>query len=196
MIDFDGYRPNVGIVICNRKGQVLWAKRCGQNSWQFPQGGINDNESAEQAMYRELHEEVGLQPKDVRLLYVSKHWLRYKLPKRLLRYDSKPMCIGQKQRWFLLQLVSDEKNINMQTTKSPEFDGLRWVSFCYPVRQVVSFKRDVYRKVMKEFASILFTDNPLIFSASREANSQHYSANKKYSQTKYTKRHFYKSRGQ
>ncbi|HHF0197049.1 RNA pyrophosphohydrolase [Haemophilus influenzae] len=196
MIDFDGYRPNVGIVICNRKGQVLWAKRCGQNSWQFPQGGINDNESAEQAMYRELHEEVGLQPKDVRLLYVSKHWLRYKLSKRLLRYDSKPMCIGQKQRWFLLQLVSDEKNINMQTTKSPEFDGWRWVSFWYPVRQVVSFKRDVYRKVMKEFASILFTDNPLIFSASREANSQHYSANKKYSQTKYTKRHFYKSRGQ
>ncbi|HHI1047419.1 TPA: RNA pyrophosphohydrolase [Haemophilus influenzae] len=196
MIDFDVYRPNVGIVICNRKGQVLWAKRCGQNSWQFPQGGINDNESAEQAMYRELHEEVGLQPKDVRLLYVSKHWLRYKLPKRLLRYDSKPMCIGQKQRWFLLQLVSDEKNINMQTTKSPEFDGWRWVSFWYPVRQVVSFKRDVYRKVMKEFASILFTDNPLIFSASREANSQHYSANKKYSQTKYTKRHFYKSRGQ
>ncbi|HHF6833198.1 TPA: RNA pyrophosphohydrolase [Haemophilus influenzae] len=196
MIDFDGYRPNVGIVICNRKGQVLWAKRCGQNSWQFLQGGINDNESAEQAMYRELHEEVGLQPKDVRLLYVSKHWLRYKLPKRLLRYDSKPMCIGQKQRWFLLQLVSDEKNINMQTTKSPEFDGWRWVSFWYPVRQVVSFKRDVYRKVMKEFASILFTDNPLIFSASREANSQHYSANKKYSQAKYTKRHFYKSRGQ
>ena len=196
MIDFDGYRPNVGIVICNRKGQVLWAKRCGQNSWQFPQGGINYFDFSGYAMYRELHEEVGLQPKDVRLLYVSKHWLRYKLPKRLLRYDSKPMCIGQKQRWFLLQLVSDEKNINMQTTKSPEFDGWRWVSFWYPVRQVVSFKRDVYRKVMKEFASILFTDNPLIFSASREANSQHYSANKKYSQTKYTKRHFYKSRGQ
>lgn len=109
MIDFDGYRPNVGIVICNRKGQVLWAKRYGQNSWQFPQGGINDNESAEQAMYRELYEEIGLQPKDVKVLYASKHWLRYKLPKRLLRYDSKPVCIGQKQRWFLLQLVGDEK---------------------------------------------------------------------------------------
>lgn len=109
MIDFDGYRPNVGIVICNSKGQVLWAKRYGQNSWQFPQGGINDNESAEQAMYRELFEEVGLSPKDVKILYISKHWLRYKLPKRLLRYDSKPVCIGQKQRWFLLQLVSDEK---------------------------------------------------------------------------------------
>ncbi len=156
MIDFDGYRPNVGIVICNRKGQVLWAKRYGQNSWQFPQGGINDNESAEQAMYRELYEEVGLQPKDVKVLYASKHWLRYKLPKRLLRYDSKPVCIGQKQRWFLLQLVGDEKNINMNTTKSPEFDGWRWVSFWYPVRQVVSFKKDVYRKAMKEFAQVMF----------------------------------------
>ncbi|TDQ58056.1 putative (di)nucleoside polyphosphate hydrolase [Mesocricetibacter intestinalis] len=156
MIDFDGYRPNVGIVICNRKKQVLWAKRYGQNSWQFPQGGINDNESPEQAMYRELYEEVGLTKKDVRILYASRQWLRYKLPKRLLRHDSKPVCIGQKQRWFLVQLVSDEKNIDMNRTPSPEFDGWRWVSFWYPVRQVVSFKRDVYRKAMKEFAAALF----------------------------------------
>ena len=194
MIDFDGYRPNVGIVICNRNGQVLWAKRCGQNSWQFPQGGINDNESAEQAMYRELYEEVGLQPKDVRILYVSKHWLRYKLPKRLLRYDSKPMCIGQKQRWFLLQLVGDEKNINMQTTKSPEFDGWRWVSFWYPVRQVVSFKKDVYRKAMKEFSNILFSDNPPIHTTIYDTEQNHYSYNKKRNTSKYSKRPFYKTR--
>ena len=58
MIDDDGYRPNVGIVICNRQGQVMWARRFGQHSWQFPQGGINPGESAEQAMYRELFEEV------------------------------------------------------------------------------------------------------------------------------------------
>ena len=168
MIDFDGYRPNVGIVICNRKGQVLWAKRYGQNSWQFPQGGINDNESAEQAMYRELYEEVGLQPKDVKVLYASKNWLRYKLPKRLLRYDSKPVCIGQKQRWFLLQLVGDEKNINMNTTKSPEFDGWRWVSFWYPVRQVVSFKKDVYRKAMKEFAQVMFGNEKTLLENTQE----------------------------
>lgn len=156
MIDFDGYRPNVGIVICNRKGQVLWAKRYGQNSWQFPQGGINQNETPEQAMYRELFEEVGLQKKDVKILYASKQWLRYKLPKRLLRHDTKPVCIGQKQRWFLLQLVCNEKEIDMTRTQSPEFDGWRWVSFWYPVRQVVSFKRDVYRRAMKEFAQFLF----------------------------------------
>lgn len=198
MIDFDGYRPNVGIVICNRKGQVLWAKRYGQNSWQFPQGGINDNETPEQAMYRELNEEVGLLPKDVKILYVSKHWLRYKLPKRLLRNDSKPICIGQKQRWFLLQLVSDEKNINVTANKSPEFDGWCWVSFWYPVRQVISFKKDVYRKAMKEFAAFLFDPNREKVSNNTQTkphyHSAHYSQKKPF-QSKYPKRSFHKSRG-
>lgn len=150
MIDDDGYRPNVGIVICNRQGQVMWARRFGQHSWQFPQGGINPGESAEQAMYRELFEEVGLSRKDVRILASTRNWLRYKLPKRLVRWDTKPVCIGQKQKWFLLQLMSADAEINMQTSSTPEFDGWRWVSYWYPVRQVVSFKRDVYRRVMKE----------------------------------------------
>ncbi|MDC9595680.1 RNA pyrophosphohydrolase [Xenorhabdus anantnagensis] len=155
MIDDDGYRPNVGIVICNRQGQVLWARRYGQHSWQFPQGGINPGESPEQAMYRELFEEVGLNRKDVRVLASTRSWLRYKLPKRLVRWDTKPVCIGQKQRWFLLQLLCNEAEINVQCSKMPEFDGWRWVSYWYPVRQVVSFKRDVYRRVMKEFSSIV-----------------------------------------
>jgi len=152
VIDDDGYRPNVGIVICNRQGQVLWARRYGQHSWQFPQGGINPGETAEQAMYRELFEEVGLSKKDVRILASTRNWLRYKLPKRLVRWDTKPVCIGQKQKWFLLQLLCNDADINMQRSSTPEFDGWRWVSFWYPVRQVVSFKRDVYRRVMKEFA--------------------------------------------
>ena len=152
MIDDDGYRPNVGIVICNRQGQVLWARRYGQHSWQFPQGGINPGETAEQAMYRELFEEVGLSKKDVRILASTRNWLRYKLPKRLVRWDTTPVCIGQKQKWFLLQLMCNDADINMQRSSTPEFDGWRWVSFWYPVRQVVSFKRDVYRRVMKEFA--------------------------------------------
>ena len=198
MIDFDGYRPNVGIVICNSKGQVLWAKRYGQNSWQFPQGGINDNENAEQAMYRELFEEVGLTRKDVKILYVSKQWLRYKLPKRLLRYDSKPVCIGQKQRWYLLQLISDESNINMQSNKSPEFDGWRWVSFWYPVRQVVSFKRDVYRKAMKEFATFLYESkqDPLAPPSSAEGKKPSQSTKKSGFPHKYPRRSFnHKTRG-
>ncbi|WP_298442375.1 RNA pyrophosphohydrolase [uncultured Ferrimonas sp.] len=151
MIDSDGFRANVGIIICNRSGQVLWARRFGQHSWQFPQGGINEGESAEQAMFRELHEEVGLKRDDVRIIARSRSWLRYRLPKRLVRQDSKPVCIGQKQKWFLLQLQCAESRINLAASGHPEFDDWRWVSYWYPVRQVVSFKREVYRKVLDEF---------------------------------------------
>ncbi|NRD72974.1 RNA pyrophosphohydrolase [Shewanella sp. VB17] len=152
MIDSDGFRANVGIIICNRFGQVMWARRFGQHSWQYPQGGLDDGETPEEAMYRELYEEVGLRPEHVQILASTRSWLRYKLPKRLIRQDSMPVCIGQKQKWFLLQLKSNESAINLNASGHPEFDDWRWVSYWYPVRQVVSFKRDVYRKVMKEFA--------------------------------------------
>ncbi|WP_018982910.1 RNA pyrophosphohydrolase [Salinimonas chungwhensis] len=154
MIDADGFRANVGIVICNKIGQVFWARRYGQHSWQFPQGGIDEGETAEQAMYRELHEEVGLRPKDVTILGVTRNWLRYKLPKRLIRQGSNPVCIGQKQKWFLLQLNCPDADVDVLKSGHPEFDDWRWVSYWYPVRNVVSFKRDVYRKVMKEFVPV------------------------------------------
>lgn len=160
MLDAEGYRPNVGIVICNKAYQVFWAKRFKQNSWQFPQGGINDGETPEQAMFRELYEEVGLRPEDVKILYVSKTWLRYRLPRRLLRIEQNSKFVGQKQRWFLLQLMCDESKINFNCTPNQEFDGWRWVSFWYPVRQVIAFKRDVYRKAMREFAQFLFSNSP------------------------------------
>jgi putative (di)nucleoside polyphosphate hydrolase len=157
VIDTDGYRQNVAIIICNKNGQVLWAKRFGQHSWQFPQGGIKKGETPEQAMYRELYEEVGLKPEHVKILASSRSWLRYKLPKRLVRWDSpEPVCIGQKQRWFLLQLITDDKLIEFNACGHPEFDDWRWVTYWYPVRQVVSFKRDVYRKALKEFSATAF----------------------------------------
>ena len=153
VIDSDGFRPNVGIILTNDQGQLLWARRVGgHDAWQFPQGGVDDGESAEEAMYRELYEEVGLKPEHVTILTSTRSWLRYRLPKRLVRQDSKPVCIGQKQKWFLLQLKSQDSAINLSSSGHPEFDDWRWVSYWYPVRQVVSFKRDVYRKVMKEFA--------------------------------------------
>ena len=151
MIDSDGYRPNVGIIISNQAGQVLWARRIGQHSWQFPQGGINSGETAEQAMYRELYEEVGLLPEQVVIVAASRSWLRYRLPKRLIREGSHPVCIGQKQRWFLLRLNCADELVNLSASGHPEFDEWRWVNYWYPVRQVVSFKREVYRKAMKEF---------------------------------------------
>jgi putative (di)nucleoside polyphosphate hydrolase len=155
VIDAEGFRPNVGIVICNHKGQVFWARRFGQHSWQFPQGGIDDGETAEETMYRELEEEVGLKPDDVEILAVTKNWLRYRLPKRLIRRESTPVCIGQKQKWFLLRLRCKESDVDLLKTSHPEFDDWRWVSYWYPIRNVVSFKRDVYRKVMKEFTSVV-----------------------------------------
>ncbi|SDB18917.1 putative (di)nucleoside polyphosphate hydrolase [Pseudidiomarina indica] len=155
MIDAEGFRANVGIIICNEQGQVFWARRFGQHSWQFPQGGIDGGETPEQAMYRELWEEVGLKPEQVEIIYASRHWLRYRLPKRLVRREQRPTCIGQKQKWFLLRLKCSEKDVNVMQSQHPEFDDWRWVSYWYPVRQVVSFKREVYRRVLKEFAPMV-----------------------------------------
>ena len=150
MIDSDGFRPNVGIIIFNDKGQLLWAKRLGQDAWQFPQGGVQLNESPEEALLRELNEEVGLDPEDVEIIASTDKWLRYRLPRHLVRHNSHPVCIGQKQKWFLLRLVSDTTKIRFDLSDKPEFDHWRWVSYWYPINKVVSFKRKVYRKALGE----------------------------------------------
>lgn len=156
MIDSDGFRPNVGIILTNHHGQLLWARRIGgQDAWQFPQGGINDNESPEDALFRELHEEVGLRPQDVKLLASTRGWLRYRLPERLVRHNSQPLCVGQKQRWFLLRLLSEDSRVRLNNQiDKPEFDEWRWVSYWYPLGKVVAFKRDVYRRALKELSLV------------------------------------------
>lgn len=153
MIDKDGFRPNVGIVLANSQGQVLWARRVGgRDAWQFPQGGINQGESPEQALYRELEEEVGLGPEAVEVLGVTRGWLRYRLPKRFVRKGQKPLCIGQKQKWFLLRMLADDNAVRLDLNDKPEFDHWQWVSYWYPLNEVISFKREVYRRAMKELA--------------------------------------------
>ncbi len=158
MIDSKGYRPNVGIILCNNEGCVFWAKRKGANSWQFPQGGINCNEDPETAMYRELWEETGLQPEHVKILGRTRYWLRYKLPERYLRKNSFPLCIGQKQIWFILQLVTDDSHVRFDCVNKPEFDDWRWVEFWEPLNDVVYFKRKVYRKAMSELGLMLLPE--------------------------------------
>ncbi|MDO8270795.1 MAG: RNA pyrophosphohydrolase [Gammaproteobacteria bacterium] len=155
MIDSQGFRPNVGIIICNPHGQLLWAKRIGQDAWQFPQGGIRHGERLQQALYRELKEEVGLGPADVEILSSTKGWLYYELPKNLIRQNSNPICIGQKQKWYLLKMRCDEHKINLRANNMPEFDDWQWVSFWYPLSQVIDFKREVYRQALKELVTPL-----------------------------------------
>ncbi|MEQ9450355.1 MAG: RNA pyrophosphohydrolase [Pseudomonadales bacterium] len=153
MVDADGFRPNVGIVICNRQSQVLWARRIGgHDAWQFPQGGINENEQPEEALFRELEEEVGLTAQHVQVIGQTRSWLRYRLPKKLRRHNSTPGFVGQKQKWFLLELTCAEGAIDMNGSPKPEFDGWRWVSYWFPLNQVIDFKREVYRRALKELA--------------------------------------------
>lgn len=152
MIDPDGYRPNVGIIIYRESdARLFWGRRVRKNGWQFPQGGMNTDETPEEAMYRELEEETGLQPEHVELVAATPGWLRYKLPQRYLRRHSKPLCIGQKQVWFLLKLVVEEQNLQLDCHETPEFDCFRWVDYWYPAENVISFKRDVYRRALKHF---------------------------------------------
>lgn len=154
MIDVDGYRANVGIMLSNSRGQLFWAKRIGtQNAWQFPQGGINKGESPEEACYRELKEEVGLSSSEVKTLDITRGWLKYRLPRKLVREKQKPVCIGQKQKWFLLELVGEESAICLDQSDSIEFDEWRWVSYWYPLNQVITFKREVYRRALKALSA-------------------------------------------
>lgn len=157
MIDEQGFRLGIGIILVNSARRLFFARRVQpKNAWQFPQGGMLANETPLQTMYRELHEEIGLFEDDVELLAESKDWHSYSLPTHLVRPHSKPVCIGQKQKWFLLKLTSDESCISFTESQKPEFNSYRWVSYWFPLKQVVSFKRNMYREVLREFSPILF----------------------------------------
>jgi putative (di)nucleoside polyphosphate hydrolase len=172
MLDRDGYRPNVGIIICNQDNQVFWAKRLKEQAWQFPQGGIKPGESPEVAMYRELHEEVNLQPKHVKILGRSKDWIRYDVPSTWIRRDWRDSYRGQKQVWFLLLLTADITHINVHHASEPEFDDWHWESYWKPIDTVVSFKREAYFAALHELAQYLPMQLPA-HEASYDLYSQH-----------------------
>jgi putative (di)nucleoside polyphosphate hydrolase len=152
MLDRDVFRPNVGIILLNQKSQVFWGKRIRTHSWQFPQGGIDRGETPEQAMFRELHEEVGLHPQHVQVLARTRDWLRYEVPDRFIRRDARGHYKGQKQIWFLLQLVGHDWDLNLRATDHPEFDAWRWNEYWVPLDVVVEFKRGVYEMALTELS--------------------------------------------
>lgn len=155
MIDEEGFRPNVGIIVTRQEGRVLWARRIRQNAWQFPQGGILPDESPEDALYRELYEELGLKSDDVEIMGCTRGWLRYLLPPQFLRHHIQPLCIGQKQKWYIMRLISDEDKIRLDASNSPEFDRWRWVYYWEPLKWVIPFKRHVYRRALEELAQFV-----------------------------------------
>lgn len=156
MLDREGYRPNVGIILVNGKNEVFWGKRIRQHSWQFPQGGIKHGESPAQAMYRELHEEVGLKPEHVRILGRTRDWLRYNVPEHFIRRDCRGHYKGQKQIWFLLRLVGKDSDVCLRACSHPEFDAWRWSDYWVPLESVIEFKREVYTLALNELSGILF----------------------------------------
>jgi putative (di)nucleoside polyphosphate hydrolase len=155
-IDAEGFRANVGIILTDGDGKLMLGGRAGSKGWQFPQGGMLVGEEPIDAMYRELREEVGLERADVELLGVTSDWLRYRLPDKFVRRNSEPLCIGQKQRWFMLSLVSSVDNVRFDCCDQPEFDRIRWVEFWRPVNEVIYFKRRVYARALHELGSTVY----------------------------------------
>jgi putative (di)nucleoside polyphosphate hydrolase len=155
MIDKDGYRPNVGIIILNPRNEVFWGKRVNQHAWQFPQGGIKYGESPEQAMFRELNEEVGLAPHHVRILGRTRGWLRYDVPDQWIKRDWRGNYRGQKQIWYLLRFVARDCDVQLRASVRPEFDAWRWNEYWVPLESVIEFKREVYQRALSELSRFL-----------------------------------------
>lgn len=161
LIDSEGFRANVGIVLMRDSGEVFLGRRVGGgHGWQFPQGGMGEGEEPEQALFRELREETGLASADVTLLGRTEDWLRYRLPSRYIRRNRRPLCIGQKQRWFLLRLKREDAQFELGASPDPEFDQWRWTSYWEPVREVIYFKRAVYVQALRELAPVAFPQGP------------------------------------
>ena len=152
MLDREGFRPNVGIILINARNEVFWGKRIGEHSWQFPQGGIKYGETPEQAMFRELHEEVGLLPEHVRIVGRTRDWLRYEVPDKFIRREIRGHYRGQKQIWFLLRMVGRDCDIQLRATEHPAFDAWRWSQYWVPLEAVIEFKREVYQLALSELS--------------------------------------------
>ncbi|RIY32512.1 RNA pyrophosphohydrolase [Psittacicella gerlachiana] len=148
----ENLRLGVGIIVINKEGKLWLGKLAKYPQWQFPQGGIEANETPEQAMYRELEEETGIKPHQIKIIAESKKWLTYKFPFHFNDYT------GAKQKWFIVQLIDENAEIDYSFAK--EFVAHSWVTYWYPIRNPVYFKEEVYRKVLKEFARFVFKRKP------------------------------------
>ena len=153
------YRRNVAIVICNSTAQVLWARRISHDGWQFPQGGIDPDETPDEAVYRELEEELGLKSCHVKLLGSTKTWFKYDIPNRFNHDRLRRNFRGQEQKWFLFQFLGSDSDFCLDCSSRPEFDDWKWVDYWIPADQVVDFKRAVYREALIELEPLTIQIN-------------------------------------
>jgi putative (di)nucleoside polyphosphate hydrolase len=163
MLDENGYRPNVGIILINSQRQVFWGKRVREHAWQFPQGGIKSGEAPEQAMFRELEEETGLKPHHVEIIGRTRDWLHYDVPERWVRREWRGHYRGQKQIWFLLKMLGRDCDVSLRNNlEKPEFDAWRWHDYWIPLESVIEFKRNVYRCALNELSGLIFSQEELL----------------------------------
>ena len=149
------YRRCVGMMILDSQNQILVGRRLDHPSgfWQMPQGGIDNNEIPEEAVWREMMEEIGTN--NAELLYTSSNWLNYEIPKATLNtlpWGEK--YIGQTQKWFIFRFTGKEKEINVKT-ENPEFSEWKWTHHESLLNNVVPFKKKIYAKILEEFRYIL-----------------------------------------
>ncbi len=148
------HRPNVGVVLFNAEGFVWFGKRFGAEGpwcWQFPQGGVDEDETLEQASLRELHEETGITSDLVAPLGMTEGWLAYDFPPEVLAQFGKNRWKGQKQRWFAYRYLGTDEDFNLTAVPPREFSKFRWVALSETPALVISWKRQVYARVVEAF---------------------------------------------
>lgn len=147
------YRACAGIMLINSNRDIFVGERIDMpGAWQMPQGGIDDGEDHEQAALRELEEEIGVCTRDVRVLKATDGWVYYDLPDHLLGKVWGGKFRGQKQRWFLIELLAGDSAINIET-EHPEFARWKWTDKASLLSEIVPFKRGVYENVVAELLS-------------------------------------------
>ncbi len=148
------YRKCVGMMILNDYKQILVGKRLDHPSgyWQMPQGGIDDKENPEEAVWREMKEEIGTN--NVDLIKISSQWIKYEIPEETLSYlPWGKIYIGQIQKWFIFSFAGTDKDVDVQT-ENPEFSEWKWIDYKYLVKNAVPFKQKVYQKLLDEFSEL------------------------------------------